>query len=102
MTNESKRHTQELAAAGWKVQRRASLYHALLRGILDETETAIWDDKRCPFCEGEFNLIPGHWRHTEYFEHADDCVITRIERALSADADQIAAMLADLGGEARA
>lgn len=77
-------HTRALADAGDRCCKRASLYHVLLKDVIDSVKVLReFYGESCPFC--------AHHPHTER------CLCSRIERALAADAAEIAALLAAAG-----
>ena len=84
----------------WRQQQRASLYHVLLRewladGWLIVNRSEYPDDVffECQLC----NALPA--LDIDDLNHDESCKVGRTKRALAADADQVAAMLADVAEE---
>ena len=81
-------NTKALADAGHIAQRRASLYHMLLKRWAIHLQT--FQDERgdpCPIC-GDPDWFNG--------THHAGCLVLDTRRALSASSDEIAAMLREL------
>lgn len=88
---------RQLADLGHAAQRRAAMYHVLLREYIDsEIYIGYGRATQQNFCE--------HCDHYKQpgrdLEHAEDCLIERMKRALTADGAEVRAMLAALGESA--
>lgn len=76
----TKTNDTRLADLGHDAQRRAALYHVLLRRIVTEVDRYM---ERCPVCRTHASE-----------PHTDECMILLASQALDADNDAIRAMLA--------
>jgi hypothetical protein len=76
----------QLADLGHAAQRRAALYHVLLREFVSDYESA--HPAHCNYCDS--------WHKPGVTRHDSNCLIERIERALDADNDTVRAMLAEV------
>lgn len=103
MTNDTKRHARDLADVSERLSRRVSVYHALLVEALAELDSYSIEydpvnDGTCRMCVTCGGQGETGFDHTTVI-HTPDCLARRIEQALAADDDALAAMLAALGGE---